>query len=216
MATIFADNSLRGAGPKLRDRAVSVVIGAGSSAVRHKLEQLARSAGMQVMPESSKHDVVLYGIDAHFTLPESTEALTVLTRQSAICIVCVKDADSIQPISRLLQAGISAILPIEIELAQFRSALEAVRSGLQVVHPSFIQQKRRSITVWNATEELTDRERQVLSMMADGLGNKEIAVRLGISTHTVKFHISSILGKLGAGSRTEAVSIGMRTGRVLI
>ncbi|HEU5232820.1 MAG TPA: response regulator transcription factor [Terriglobales bacterium] len=216
MATIFADNSLRGAGPKLRDRAVSVVIGAGSSAVRHKLEQLARSAGMQVMPESSKHDVVLYGIDAHFTLPESTEALTVLTRQSAICIVCVKDADSIQPISRLLQAGISAILPIEIELAQFRSALEAVRSGLQVVHPSFIQQKRRSITAENAAEELTDREQQVLSMMADGLGNKEIAVRLGISTHTVKFHISSILGKLGAGSRTEAVSIGMRTGRVLI
>jgi DNA-binding CsgD family transcriptional regulator len=53
-------------------------------------------------------------------------------------------------------------------------------------------------------------------MMADGLGNKEIAARLGISTHTVKFHISSILGKLGAGSRTEAVSIGMRTGRVLI
>jgi DNA-binding NarL/FixJ family response regulator len=68
----------------------------------------------------------------------------------------------------------------------------------------------------NFKEELTEREQQVLSMMADGLGNKEIAARLGISTHTVKFHISSILGKLGAGSRTEAVSIGMRTGRVLI
>jgi DNA-binding NarL/FixJ family response regulator len=128
----------------------------------------------------------------------------------------VKDARPTQSVSRLLQTGISAILPIEIEQAQFRTALEAVRSGLRVVHRSFLAQKDRSAGTGNSTEELTEREQQVLSMMADGLGNKEIAARLGISTHTVKFHISSILGKLGAGSRTEAVSIGMRTGRVLI
>jgi len=115
-----------------------------------------------------------------------------------------------------LQAGISGILPIEIDSVQFSTALEAVRSGLQVVHPSFLRPKQRSVAEANSAEELTDREKQVLAMMADGLGNKEIAARLGISTHTVKFHISSILGKLGAGSRTEAVSIGMRTGRVLI
>jgi DNA-binding NarL/FixJ family response regulator len=216
MATAFADNSLRGATPKLQERAVSVAIAAGSSAVRHKVEQLARSAGMRIMPEFATQDVVLFGVDAHFSLPESTNGLNLLTQQSAVCIVCAKDAHPIQPVSRLLRAGISAILPIEIELTQFRLALDAVRSGLQVVHPSFLQQKHRTVSSENSVEELTDREQQVLSMMADGLGNKEIAARLGISTHTVKFHISSILGKLGAGSRTEAVSIGMRTGRVLI
>jgi len=216
MRTAFADNSVRRLTPEVRERELSAAIAAGSLVVRQKLDQLARSAGMRVVPESSKHDVVLFGIDRRFTFPESTEALKLLTQQSAVCLIGVKDARPIQPISRLLQAGISAILPIEIDAVQFSAALEAVRSGLQVVHRSFLHSKHRSAAEDNFSEELTEREQQVLSMMADGLGNKEIAVRLGISTHTVKFHISSILGKLGAGSRTEAVSIGMRTGRVLI
>jgi len=53
-------------------------------------------------------------------------------------------------------------------------------------------------------------------MMAEGLGNKEIAARLGISVHTVKFHIASIFAKLGVESRTEAVTVGVRRGLVLI
>jgi DNA-binding NarL/FixJ family response regulator len=65
-------------------------------------------------------------------------------------------------------------------------------------------------------EPLTRREREVLQMLASGLGNKLIAARLVISEHTVKFHVASILGKLGAGSRTEAVSIGIRRGLVLL
>jgi len=216
MQNAFADNSLGSAAPKFPERAISVAIAGGSSAVRQRLDQLARNAGMRVIPESSKHDVVLFGIDAQFKLPESTEALNLLTQHSAVCILYVKDARPIQPASRLLQAGISAILPIEIDSVQFRAVLQAVRSGLQVVHPSFLHAKQRSMTRPTSAEELTEREQQVLAMIADGLGNKEIAARLGISTHTVKFHISSILGKLGAGSRTEAVSIGVRTGRVLI
>ena len=63
-------------------------------------------------------------------------------------------------------------------------------------------------------EALTPREFEVLRMLADGLGNKEIANRLGISEHTSKFHVAQILAKLGAGSRTEAVAIGMRRGLV--
>jgi DNA-binding NarL/FixJ family response regulator len=53
-------------------------------------------------------------------------------------------------------------------------------------------------------------------MMAQGLGNKEIASQLGISDHTVKFHISSIFAKLGASSRTEAVTVGIRQGLIMI
>ena len=53
-------------------------------------------------------------------------------------------------------------------------------------------------------------------MMADGLGNKEIAWQLQISEHTVKFHVSSIVGKLGASSRTEAVTHGLRRGLIMI
>jgi DNA-binding NarL/FixJ family response regulator len=65
-------------------------------------------------------------------------------------------------------------------------------------------------------EHLTARETVVLRLMALGLGNKEIASRLDISEHTAKFHVSSILAKLGAASRTEAVTIGMTHGLVAI
>ena len=65
-------------------------------------------------------------------------------------------------------------------------------------------------------EELTPREIEVLRMMAEGFANKEIALRLSISDHTVKFHISSILGKLGVSSRTEAVTQGIRMGLILL
>ena len=69
-----------------------------------------------------------------------------------------------------------------------------------------------------ATEngKLTAREIEVLRMMAEGSANKAIAWKLGISEHTVKFHVASILGKLHAATRTEAVTIGIRKGLVLI
>ncbi|MFL6447438.1 MAG: response regulator transcription factor [Bryobacteraceae bacterium] len=67
-----------------------------------------------------------------------------------------------------------------------------------------------------ASESLTPRELQVLRMLADGLGNKEIATRLKISEHTSKFHVAQILAKLGAGSRAEAVALGIRRGLVPI
>jgi DNA-binding NarL/FixJ family response regulator len=65
-------------------------------------------------------------------------------------------------------------------------------------------------------ESLTPRERQVLRMMADGLANKEIAAQLAISDHTAKFHVAQILAKLGASTRAEAVTIGIRRGLVPI
>ena len=63
-------------------------------------------------------------------------------------------------------------------------------------------------------EALTPRELEVLRMLADGLGNKQIAAQLGISDHTAKFHVSQILAKLRAASRAEAVAIGIRRGLV--
>ena len=66
------------------------------------------------------------------------------------------------------------------------------------------------------SEEITSRETEVLRMLAEGLANKEIGARLGISEHTVKFHISSILDKLGASTRTEAVTLGIRRGLIPI
>jgi len=65
-------------------------------------------------------------------------------------------------------------------------------------------------------EPLTPREQQVLDLLAEGLSNKAIAARLGISDHTAKFHVNSILGKLGADTRTEAIVQAVRLGLVLL
>jgi len=67
-----------------------------------------------------------------------------------------------------------------------------------------------------AVESLTPREIQVLELLAEGLPNKSIAARLGISDQTVKFHVASIAGKLGAANRTDAVRLAVRRGLVTL
>jgi DNA-binding NarL/FixJ family response regulator len=123
--------------------------------------------------------------------------------------------------SEALRAGVRAVLPSEVSAEQLRAALEAAAAGLVVVHPSEVsavlpRPAALSSPIRELPEPLTPREREVLQMISAGLGNKEIARRLSISDHTVKFHVASILGKLGASSRTEAVSIGIRHGLVLL
>ena len=66
------------------------------------------------------------------------------------------------------------------------------------------------------TESLTPREVQVLELLAEGLPNKAIAARLGISDQTVKFHVAAISGKLGAANRTDAVRLAVRRGLITL
>jgi NarL family two-component system response regulator YdfI len=124
-------------------------------------------------------------------------------------------------LSKALRAGVRAVLPRHATPEQLRAALEAAAAGFVVVHPSEVSAVLQtpaalSSPISKLPEPLTPREREVLQMISAGLGNKEIAGRLSISEHTVKFHVASILGKLGASTRTEAVSIGIRHGLVLL
>jgi len=121
-----------------------------------------------------------------------------------------------------LRAGGRAVLPRHATAEEIIAAIESAASGLVVIHPDSLEALEPALFAGErsgtaiAQQTLTPRETEVLGMIADGLGNKIIAARLGISTHTVKFHIASIFAKLNAGSRTEAVTIGIRQGLLMI
>lgn len=92
-------------------------------------------------------------------------------------------------------------------------ALDAVLEGLVVLDEDFAEEALRPAPrALGAVEELTPREMEVLEFLALGLSNRQIADRLGVSFHTVKFHVNSILGKLGAESRTQVVALAARAG----
>jgi two-component system, NarL family, nitrate/nitrite response regulator NarL len=90
---------------------------------------------------------------------------------------------------------------------------------LSPAHAATLMDPRADVDVQRTAEllqPLTPRELQILRMLSDGLPNKSIAAELQISEHTAKFHVSQILAKLGAESRTEAVAIGIRHGLVMV
>jgi DNA-binding NarL/FixJ family response regulator len=102
------------------------------------------------------------------------------------------------------------------------AAVRAVARGLSVFDPALLPSTRRSQHALEhdparlAEDLLTPREVEVLHLLAAGLPNKIIALRLGVSEHTAKFHVSSVLSKLGAASRTEAVTTAARRGILLL
>jgi two-component system, NarL family, nitrate/nitrite response regulator NarL len=100
-------------------------------------------------------------------------------------------------------------LPAEAGPAQLDAALRAVAAGL-AIRPLALPQLRFGPLPEDGSPALTPREIEVLTALADGLSNKAIARRLGISPHTVKFHLDQLFRKLGAGCRAEAVAKGLK------
>jgi DNA-binding NarL/FixJ family response regulator len=211
---------------------IRVFIIAASSLARTGLQGLVGAREIEVVGSAAdleslggrwadaEADVVL--IDAGGEpLEEVVESLAALHLASEAGVVILSDQGEPGSLGEAMRAGVRAVLPGDSPAIQIVAALEAVAAGLIVVHPGeagamFPSPQSASRPVAQLAEPLTPRESEVLQMLASGLANKEIAVRLSISEHTAKFHVASILGKLGAGSRTEAVSIGIRCGLVLL
>ena len=114
-------------------------------------------------------------------------------------------------------SGARGLLLRDAGVETLLAALQAVSQGLAVFDPSLALSPSPARDPSLAlAEDLTPRETEVLQLLADGLTNKAIAQRLGISDHTVKFHVNAILGKLGAQSRTEAVVRATQLGLLLL
>ena len=136
-------------------------------------------------------------------------------------IVVLADAPR-DEISDMLRAGAAAVLPRDADSGTVLVAARAAAAGLVAVMRDAAPALAASSSArsWQVDEDesphLSPREREVLRLLAAGTGNKGIALRLGISEHTVKFHVASILAKLHASSRTEAVTEGIRRGLVML
>ena len=134
-------------------------------------------------------------------------------------VLLTEDAD--QPSTRAgFHSGLRAILPLQASAREIAVAIEAAGEGLIVLHPDAVDSRqvtgpgRRPPEAPDAP--LTPREIEVLRLLAEGFANKNIAWKLKISEHTVKFHIASIFTKLNVSSRAEAVAIGIRQGVILL
>jgi two-component system, NarL family, response regulator YdfI len=213
---------------------IRVFIVASSPLARSGLQQLLASPEIEIVGSS----VDLESAAGLLSEPEAEPDVIVVdaSREASVTVASLSPASSDVgadiPIvvletadngagSDLLRQGVRSVLPAGVSPAELIAALRAVTSGLIVLHPSTIAAiPHAAVNTARATEEwiepLTKREKEVLQMLAAGLGNKEIAAKLNISDHTAKFHVGSILGKLGVSTRAEAVAMSIRRGLVLL
>lgn len=132
----------------------------------------------------------------------------ILAEFPAARIIVLTSYDGDQDVYRALESGVRGYLLKEIVHTDLVKAILAVHSGKRFVPPQVTQ----NLVEFFPEVALTSRETEVLVQVAHGLGNKEIGSLLGTSAGTVKTHVQSILAKLGARDRTQAVTIGLRRG----
>jgi len=119
---------------------------------------------------------------------------------------------------RAVRAGARAVLPRTASADAIVAAVEAAAAGLVVLPGDALAEVPQGTAARAAAspEALTVREAQILALLAEGLVNKQIAARLGISRHTVKTHLAALFHKLGVSTRAEAVAAGARAGMILL
>ena len=193
---------------------ISVLVAAASFVVRAGLKSLVeQTPECQVVGSAGSKELVERAIELHpdvvlWQISPDEDAAPVLHALPHQPVVLLTSNTA----SELIRAGARGVLGPGVSEVQIGIALQAAAADLVVLSP----ESTTSPAASQAASGLTARETEVLRMIAEGLANKEIAYRLGISEHTVKFHVSALLGKLGAGSRAEAVGAGIRQGVIML
>ena len=217
---------------------IRTLVAAASPVVRAGLEALlTRSASVTVVGASSgdsladdieahEPQVVLLALDSSDRAPPRVASLVTLSPDAASrapAVILMVPSPTIAWTADAIRSGARGVLPRDASVAEIVAALEAAAVGLATLPAELAVElasgTRTSVATRErpaSTQPLTRREVEVLGMLAEGLANKNIAVRLQISEHTVKTHVASILTKLDAFSRAEAVAIGARQGLILL
>jgi two-component system, NarL family, response regulator YdfI len=221
---------------------IRVLVVASAAAVQAGLEAiLSRDAGMELVGRSVTLRSIADGVAEHepdivlIELPEgqTSDVLRLLPLLSvdaddggrgAPGVVLLTDEREATPLWGALHAGVRALLRRDAAPNEIVAAVVAAAAGLVTIAPEWLDVAApvRAATARAASPgamhetPLSAREIEVLRMIADGLANKQIAARLGISEHTVKFHVASVFAKLHASTRAEAVMTGARRGMIVV
>jgi len=182
----------------------------GMLAGHPEISVIGESVNLDNVNETETEVVLLASVSSAF-LPDGKKDYAIL--------FLTEDIESVRPLlnSKVRTWGLLSTDTTEDELA---TAIHAVGQGLWVGAPGLVegllrfQRAGESSGEESLIEPLTAREKEVLQLTAQGLANKQIALALAISEHTVKFHLSSLYAKLGISSRTEAVRRGIELGLI--
>ena len=193
---------------------IRVLLSLSSPVLRAGLRSLLSSdKTIEVMNDSvnkgNEADVIITSASA-ISIGENESALRPGSAQAGILFLS-DDQLNVEELKR--SHRVWGVLPTEASAEEMIAAVHALSQGLIVGEPSLLFASE------NETLErgpLTERESEVIGLLAKGLANKQIAVELGISEHTVKFHVSSIYTKLNVTNRTEAVREGLRGGWIAL
>jgi DNA-binding NarL/FixJ family response regulator len=199
---VVADNPLARVGlvSLLQDVETCTVVG-----------QAAYEEGMAATVDVYHPDVILCDLAWESAL--DAEGLAELVEISLPLVILINDVEQARD---LWQLGVTGIMLQNADVGRIVAALVAVGHGLVIMDQDIkeIIGATNELAVDTLTEPLTERETDVLNLLAEGLSNKAIAFQLGISDHTVKFHVTAIMSKLAAQSRTEAVVKATRLGLI--
>lgn len=201
------------ADPRSRERLTALVSGRDGMRMSASVD---RPAALTRSLDQQHIDVVLTEADTGVDLAEW------FADRRAPFVVLIADGDTDRAVDAF-HAGATAVLAQSATSGEVALAIAGAKNGLSLVPRSILGAllHEDSATLGEDTPTppsgpLTPRELEVLAAMADGASNKMIARRLGISFHTVKFHVAAILAKLDADSRTEAVAEAARRGLVML
>jgi NarL family two-component system response regulator LiaR len=155
-------------------------------------------------PDVVLMDLVMPGVNGI----QATQAIR--ERYPQIQVIALTSFPEENLVQEALEAGAISYLLKNVSAGELAAAIRAAHAGRATLAPEAAQALIRSARPPQLGHDLTDREREVLAVMVEGLSNAEIAKRLVISRSTVKFHVSGILSKLEVGSRAEAVALALK------